>query len=204
MQRNWRKENKEHIKDYNQKHYAEKKTHYKLVRKRYYNNNKPKFKALRIKWTEENPELVRLYSQRYNAKKKALPYDLSADELDDIYSQFNYSCALTGTSKNLHHEHFICIDTGHMGTTYGNIIPLDGSLNISKNNKNPFEWIKDFPKYQINFNYIVSILSSINGLSVDEYKQFVYWCYEYKRTIEEIENDQRLSIEIWLSSFKRI
>ncbi|MDH2882515.1 hypothetical protein [Bacillus cytotoxicus] len=200
LQRKWKKDNVEYNREYNQKHYATNKVHYKLVRGRYYRKNKEKFRAWKLDWRENNRELINLYAQRYNAKKKALPHDLNSEDLLDIYSQFNFACALTGETNNLHLDHFICVDTGHVGTIYGNVIPLLGSLNIGKRNKNPFEWIRDYPMHKEKFHYIVSILSSILGLTIKEYRTFVYWCYENPRTVEELKSDSRTSLEIWMSS----
>lgn len=200
LQKNWRENNQERITEYNKEHYEKHKKHYKRVRRRYYLNNIEKFKLWRKRWRKDNPNLAKLYTQRYKAKANALPYNLSPEELDIINEHFNYSCPLTGETENLHYDHFICIDTGHMGTVFGNIVPMLGSLNISKHNNNPFEWIKSYPEYTEGFNKIVSYLAETLGLTIDEYKDFVYWCYNNKRTVKEIKNDPRTSLEIWTSN----
>jgi hypothetical protein len=50
------------------------------------------------------------------------------------------------------------------------------------------------------FNQVVQYLSELNGLTTFEYEEFVYWCYENTRTVEEFEKDNRESIQIWLDT----
>jgi hypothetical protein len=74
-------------------------------------------------------------------------------------------------------------------------------LNSSKHAKNPFEWVKD-KRYKekidiVKFNYLVSYLANLNGLSEEEFKQFVYWCENNKRSIDEIrEQPEKTSLDL--------
>ncbi|MED1350592.1 hypothetical protein P4U51_30005, partial [Bacillus paranthracis] len=87
----------------------------------------------------------------------------------------------------IHLDHFIPLAWGHGGTIIENMIPLRGDLNISKNDRNPFEWIKredireivDMAKWHETIEY----LAKLNGMTTKEYEEYVYWCEENKRDL---------------------
>jgi hypothetical protein len=119
----------------------------------------------------------------------------------NLIKEFNYNCPLTEKSSrenDIGIDHFIPISVGHGGTIKENLIPLERGVNISKGSKNPFEWINTRPDLSIeNFNEIVSYLAELNKLTIGEYRQFVYWCYDNPRGLKEVEKDRRQSIDIW-------
>ena len=144
-------------------------------------------------YRQNNPEIFKVSDNRRRAKKKALPADLTAKQWDKNMKYFNYSCALTGKKENIHQEHFIPISILHGGTTEENMYPMEGCLNVSKSNKNPFEWIKEQPEeYQNNFhNNLVPYMAKKNKMQVKEYEDFVYWCFANPRTLEQAEKDNK-------------
>lgn len=163
----------------------------------YYKKNKDKVIQYIARWQRENYEKVKVIQHRRYARKLALPDTLTHTDLSNTLSTFNNSCALS-SNIDIHLDHFVALSTGHVGTVYENMTPLSVTLNTSKGNKNPFEWIKSREDIDIDrFNKVVAYLAELNGLTVDEYRQFVYWCYENPRTLEEIKSDPRNSIEIW-------
>ena len=172
----YRQNNKEYYEEYSKKHYQNNKEYYEERRKGYYQNNHEAFK---------------IRDNKRRAKKKALPANLTAKQWDKIMKDFNNSCALTGEKENIHQEHFIPLSIMHGGTTKENMYPMKGHLNISKHNKNPFEWIKEQPEeYQNNFyNNLVPYLAKKNKMQVKEYEDFVYWCFANPRTLEQAEKD---------------
>ncbi|MDD4153716.1 MAG: hypothetical protein PHD91_08385 [bacterium] len=125
-----------------------------------------------------------------------------------FFSNYEY-CYLTGIKcegsydkKTVHFDHFIAIDTGHVGRIIGNIYPIFYQLNLLKSNKNPFEWIKEKEICnrisQERWNKLVNYFAKCFGLTLDEYKNFVYWCYSQPRRIKDIENDGNTpSIDLW-------
>lgn len=131
-------------------------------------------------------------------------------EIDKAFFKDYEECFLTGLKseggfleKTVQTDHFIALNTGHVGNTYGNLFPLAKGLNSSKANRNPFEWIKrDNVQRQIDMRKwleLINYFSYCFGLSVDEYKDFVYWCYEHPRTLEQIKKDgDKTSIELWI------
>jgi 5-methylcytosine-specific restriction endonuclease McrA len=153
------------------------------------------------KWVTNNKDTYRNFVSTRLEKYSSLPYRLKEQEVRATFSYFNSKCAITGREdKNLTLEHFIPLDIGHSGTHVGNLIPLLKRVNSSKNSTNPFEWFenwrfKDF--YDDNWEKLIQYLANQNALTVEEYKEFVNWCFKNPRTLEEIAKDPRHSIEIW-------
>ncbi|MEK4620614.1 hypothetical protein NYE71_31975 [Bacillus sp. FSL K6-0273] len=230
--REYRQENKEIMKELDRKHYMKKRertleqkqVYYRenkdvILKKRkefhqknkeklnkisriYYMNNKKEQNEYRLKWQRENREKVCQYKNTYKAKKAALYYNITDEEILKIFDMFN-GCAFSDeTIGSL--DHFVALSTGHCGTYIENSISLCKELNSSKKNLNPFEWsgIKDEVDIK-KFNRVVLHLAKLNCLTFDEYKGFVYWCYENQRTEEQIKSDKRHSIEIWRNTTKR-
>lgn len=116
------------------------------------------------------------------AETKHLPHDLTAMDKRAILARFDNSCCLTGEMSDIHFDHVIPLKIGRGGTTFGNIIPLHGPLNISKNKHNVFEWFETskerFNLSEERFNEVIKWLASVNGLTEEEYKDFVYWCHD--------------------------
>lgn len=135
-------------------------------------------------WKRQNPERVRAH--KYNRRKRELAVvcEWGADKERQMYEYFEYSCALTGDSENITLDHFIPLMTGKGGTTIENMIPLRSDLNFSKNDRNPFEWFTTnkarFKLSQRKFDAIVSYLAGLNDMSIREYRDYVYKCFEGK------------------------
>jgi hypothetical protein len=171
----------------------------KIAREQYVKNRENRLRYSSV-YQKANPDKVRASSLRRYARKKSLPDTLSDEELNSLMNTFDDACALS-LDEDVHFDHFIALSTGHGGTYLGNIIPLSARLNISKQDRNPFEWIKMRDDIDLNrFNQVVQYLSELNGLTTFEYEEFVYWCYENTRTVEEFEKDNRESIQIWLDT----
>jgi hypothetical protein len=116
-----------------------------------------------------------------------LPDSLSVTEWREIREHFDNKCAISG-SENIAIEHFIPLSWGHGGTILGNVYPLDSDLNLSKSDKNPFEWAAEQDIDLDAWKRLVAFLAVQNGLSVDDFKAFVYWCEDNKKFS---------SIELW-------
>lgn len=138
----------------------------------------------------------------------------SYEKWGEILREFNNQCALTGktiertySKKGL--EHFLPLSIGHGGTNEFNIFPMDAFLNYSKNNKNPFVWIRelefsniihqeDYPTIYENFQNAVQFLAMRNRLSYEEFEEFVNWCFDNPRSLDEVEKMPNvLSIDLW-------
>jgi uncharacterized Zn finger protein (UPF0148 family) len=175
--------------------------------KRYYLENKDRIKKRVKVYASENPEVPRISGQKRLARKKSLPFVIKSEQFAIEFLKFNNACALTTANDSVHIEHFISLSTGHGGTYVGNIYPLNASLNCSKRSSNPFEWICTRPDIDANrFDAVVAHLADLNGLTLDEYRHLVDWCYANPRTIDEIKRDNDRygyvvsSLELWRES----
>ena len=194
--REYREKSKEKEMERNRKRY--KTEEYKEYQREYRKENKDRLRELKRNWDKENKMFYEIRNHIYFAEKKGLVVDWDEEKYKEMIETFGNKCCLSGVEEDLHVDHFIAIETGHAGTYKGNMIPLSGELNQSKSNKNPFEWIKDQPnEIQSRFNEVVKKLSSYNGLTEGEFKDFVYWCYENKRTIDEIKKQNTNSLDLW-------
>lgn len=131
---------------------------------------------------KDKPEMHRLNGLRRRAMQKSLPNDLTNSEYKSTLEYFGNACAITGETEDIHADHVIPISIGHGGTTKGNMVPLTSKLNFSKNNRNVFEWFnhsKDSLNLsQSNFDTMISYLAKLNGKTISEYRDYVYWCHE--------------------------
>jgi hypothetical protein len=167
----------------------------------WYKENRTHHLERNRKWREENRESDRLIKQRRSAREYLLPDNWTSEQRREVWLYFNNTCALTGEINDIHADHVIPLAVGHGGTIHGNMIPLRSDLNVSKQDSNIFEWFSEnrerFNLSEERFNRLIEYLATLNGLTVDEYRQFVYWCHENPREPHEIEDDPRHSIEIW-------
>lgn len=160
--------------------------------------NKDKVKRYHRKYVKRNSERVNLLTSRRRARIRNLRDDLTIEHQDNILEEFNNKCSLC-RSVNLNMDHFIPIATGHGGTHKGNIVPLCEHHNKTKQAKNPFEWADTLSEEQhANFTKVVEYLAELNGLTVDEYREFVFWCFENPRDDVDISEENRDSLSVWL------
>jgi len=162
-------------------------------------NNKERVLELEKKYRRRNKESIRVSKQNRIARKLNLPNTLTNKDVKDIKESFKDECAISGDDfESL--DHFIPLSTGHGGTFKRNIIPLSIAMNSSKRNRNPFEWAETYltEEQRSNFYKVVEYLAELNGLTVDEYREFVFWCFENKRDADEITDENRDSLELWL------
>jgi hypothetical protein len=197
--KNRREENRERIKARKAKYREENRSRLEKHREenrekiseymaKYRKENKSKIYEREVKYRKENPDKNFIKAHRRLARKLALPDDLTSEQKVAISIRFNDACALTGDSESVHFDHVIPLASGHGGTIYGNMIPLRADLNYSKNDSNIFEWF-DINKNRLNlpqerFDTLIAYLAEINGMTVNEYCDYVYWCHANPRNID--------------------
>lgn len=144
-------------------------------------------------WRDRFPEKHKTIRLNRRAMKNYLPSEISPEELLAVSTKFNNGCCLTGDRENVHFDHVIPLSIGHGGTSYGNMIPLRGDLNISKSNNNIFEWFESnrqrFNLSQEKFDALIAWLAEVNEVSVEDYRDYVYWCHENPHSLEDLRND---------------
>lgn len=148
-------------------------------------------KTMKSNWAYENKEKMSAAAHRRRARLKNLPDDFYDDDIDRLMEVFNGGCALTDDYQ-IHLDHAIPLATGQGGTINGNMIPLRADLNFSKNDSNIFEWFEAnrqrFELSQERFDNLIAWLASANAMTVEEYRDYVYWCHENPRSIDELED----------------
>lgn len=157
--------------------------------------------GLYLEWQRNNRDLLSAYNQNRKAMMLNLPYSLTEESVKFLVLYFENECALT-SSKTLVLDHFIPLSWGHGGSYIGNIVPLDSFLNHSKLNINPFEWIKKKDISSIidknKWNKLIKYLAKENKMNTKNFRDYVYWCEENKRTLEEVKEQKGLSsIQLW-------
>lgn len=190
---------KQCIADYGKKYYESNKEECLKRGREWAKRNPTKISAIQERYKEKNPER---YANRWIKRrtiKRKLKYDFSPIISKRIRRITQNKCAITG-DDDTHLDHFIPMSTGHGGTYEGNLILLSKELNLSKGTRNPFIWAKDYltEEQQKNFTKVVEYLAELNGLTVEEYREFVFWCFENPRDVDEITEDNRDSLSIWL------
>jgi hypothetical protein len=134
-------------------------------------------------WRINNPEKEARRKQRRRAREKELSDNFSKEQMDETFAYFG-GCALTGDVVDIHWDHAIPLATGQCGTTFGNMIPLRGDLNRSKNDANLFEWFASnknrFDLSQEKFARLVGWLAKSNDMTIEEYQSFTYRCFGNK------------------------
>ena len=153
--------NKDKIAEYNKKYLLENPDKRKETIARYYDSNKTKLKlkskeyreensdrvyAWNKKWKSENKDKVNIYSNRRKAKKNLLPSSFSAEQWNQVKSDFNNKCAYCGEELPLEQEHFIAVNKGGE-FTINNIVPSCRCCNGSKNDKDFFLWYPEYKFY---------------------------------------------------------
>lgn len=189
----YRDTNKEKVQETKRKHYEKNKEEIKEKRMKYYYDNREEINERRREYGREyyqkSKKMYRLREHKRNAMLKSLPNTLTTKEWDETMEYFGYGCALSEVHENLSLEHFIPLHIGWGGTTKGNCYPMERTLNCSKNGTNPFIWIERQPTNikENFFNVLVPYLAEQNNMKVDEFIQYVNWCFNNPRSIENID-----------------
>jgi len=175
--RGYRKDNRERLEKLRLEYYRKNKEKLAESRRKYLSENKEKVSEKKRIYNKQNLEKGRIYTQRRRARKRALPDTLTLEQMN----QLGTTCFLTG-KENVHLDHVIPLVIGHGGTTYENIIPLSAELNVSKQDSNVFEWAEQnhewFGFTMDRFNEVMTDVADRNGMTLEEYRDYVYWCFE--------------------------
>lgn len=155
--------------------------------RKWYQNNKEQEAERKRQWERNNPEKAMRRILRRKEREALLPNTLTINQTVKIMNAFKGCCALTGESDSITLDHVIPVSIGHGGTTDKNIIPMTARLNESKRDLNIFEWFESnklhFVLSQKRFDNLIAWLASANAMTVEEYRNYVYWCHANPRDI---------------------
>lgn len=189
--KDWREDNIVQEKARRAKYYADNRGTEKEYSRDYGNKNSEKVAMWKREWQRINSDKRAEQERSRRYKLSLMPNNLTEEDKRDILRHFNNSCALTGSTERLEMDHVVPISTGRIGTTKGNIIPLTSKINISKGSSNIFDWYNENGERlnisSENFNYLVTYLAEINGMSLEEYRKYVEWCFNNPKPITELD-----------------
>jgi hypothetical protein len=172
LSRNWRKQNSEQMSKLN-RHWRE--------------QNTERMAELNRNWRIKNHDRALVLYQRRRARKKLLPDNFTSEQMATTLGFFR-GCALTDSAE-IQWDHVIPLTTGRGGTIFGNMIPLRADLNLSKNASNIFEWFsanqQRFNLEQERFDRLIEWLGKANGMTVEEYRDYVYECHANPNVIDD-------------------
>lgn len=145
---------------------------------RWRNDNKERASEIAMK----NKVARRGQKIRRRTLKSYLPNELTAKDLKNL---------LNGIPEGYHVDHFLPLSIGHGGTYLGNLIVVPSNWNVTKSAKNPFEWCDEYLNSQDKGLYMTKVadLARLNNMTLDEYKEFTFWCFDNPRTIDELQKE---------------
>ena len=152
-QKKYRAENKEKIaaanKEYQKKWYLENKERVNIKRKKYYEKNKEKELLVCKEWRDNHPDYQLSYQRankdkmaEYSNRRRASKVGNGVFTIAQKFMRnlYNSPCVSCGASENITADHIIPIIKGGRHSE-GNLQPLCGSCNSSKNSKLWIEFV---------------------------------------------------------------
>lgn len=139
----YRERHAEELKESKKKYRDENKEKEALRAKLYRQNHKEQRKVAKKRYYTKHPdkklEKSKLSKHKREAKQKLLPFSFSSKEWDACKCSFNNKCCYCGKDEELQQDHFIPL-AKNGEYTKNNIVPACPSCNISKSDKDFFEW----------------------------------------------------------------
>jgi hypothetical protein len=121
------------------------------------------------------------YGKRREKRVNALKNDFTNEQKSEVLERFGSKCAFTGADVGIQMDHVIPVAVGHGGTTIANMLPVWQRINSSKGAKNVFEWYEEngerFGVCPVRFYAAIEYLADLNGMTSEEYRQYVYECH---------------------------
>ena len=153
--------------------------------------------------SEKGKTAIKVRDHNRRAMKKALPHDITADDLKTVSEVFHGHCAYTGKPIEEHHDdHVIPLGVGYGGSIVSNMVPAEASINESKKAKNVFEFVDSLETQGVNTTYFYDVTLPYiveeyreyiedEDLYTEEYVEYVNYCHDNPRTVEEVEAENK-------------
>lgn len=115
-----------------------------------------------------------------------LPDTFTDEQKAELLRKFDGKCAFTGKDVPIQIDHVIPVASGHGGTILENMLPIWKRINSSKGDRNVFEWYeKNGDRFEVVpelFEQAIGYIAELNGMSYEEYHEYVYDCHSAKLT----------------------
>lgn len=198
----YKEENKEKVRESDKKHREANKEHYSNLAKQWREDNRD---HIRKQYEEKREYILQRQSEYYQKNKekvderhrdryylrKCIINEVSGTKtMKTFYERFGKVCGFTGLPLKIESlEHLLPISKGG-GNTWGNLYPVENSLNASKRDFNMFEWMKRRKDVDFSFflNHTLPYLAEYKGLSVDEYID--WYNEEYAKHLNQISSQK--------------
>lgn len=161
----WREENREHVRELDRKRYQKHRD--KVIRKsrEWRENNKTQYRNYNLEWFKNNPEravaIRKGRDSRRRARKRQLPYSLKPQQWLYCLEYWEHKCAVCeDVAEIIHADHWIPLSTPNCpGTIAENIVCLCSHCNVTKQAKNPEQWLIE----KLGKNLAIQKLTEINA-----------------------------------------
>jgi len=142
-QNEWREKNREYVRTY----------HRNYMRERYQTDRSNILQYMKD-WRAENPDKARVLDHKRISRHHALPFNITEEDIGDVFEMFGECCAFCGSDEDLELDHVIPVswdDPSNPGTVRGNLMPLCGACNVSKSDKFLEEYLADEMLWMVRF-----------------------------------------------------
>lgn len=138
----------------------------------YRQRNADAIAAQKAEYRRNNPEIYALNDARRRARKAALPDTWTIEQRNSMMNQFNGACYITG-STDVHLEHTTPVSAPNVafngGTSAGNLLPMDSTMNLRKSDRNAFEFImSEYKSGSIGYAELQNFLRGIDYLATQD------------------------------------
>jgi len=148
--RKWRRDNPDKYLNYletKRNKYEESPDQHRIIVAQYYQDNKDDKKKQVSKWKKSNPNKCRQYEHRRRKRINYAGGDFTAEELEERIEEQGFMCFYCSypLEDDYHADHFIPISKGG-SNNIDNIVVACKSCNLSKNDKDPYEFMSSIGK----------------------------------------------------------
>lgn len=139
--REWRETNQEYARERNRLYNKRNRKKIRARQQQWEDQNRDKINSKRRQQYSVDPISRKAAKLAREARKRELPSDFTVEDYNRMMAYWG-GCAITGETENLEIDHWIALNSPDCpGTIPTNMIPLTVSLNASKQDTDPVEWL---------------------------------------------------------------
>lgn len=155
--------------------------------RQYWLTERDKLKSQVEHWRSKNPERVMRQSAKSVYRRQQALSNCNKPDPEYVNSIKQHKvCDVTGDTVQVEMDHILPVTKGRWGSNKGNLMQLSRPLNISKGNKNVFEWVDSMEQerldylvkgkmtveqFQSKMYQALTVKAAEMGLTLEQYKQ---------------------------------